>query len=189
MKNVPTKLCRVQGCGRPHSARGYCLMHYKRWRKNADMYAPPQGASLKEKFEYDFAHSQGRGERCWRWRGKVGSSGYGYVYADGKHHLAHRLAYEYRVGTIPEGLFVCHGCDNPLCVNPSHLYLGTHHENIHEAAFKGRLHTKLHPAQVSLLKKVAGGEHATQREWAEAFGVNQATISRILSGDAWWHAD
>lgn len=189
MSKVPSRICRVQGCERAHAARGYCQLHYTRWKKNQDLTTPPHRASLREKFDHVFQRSKSHVDACWLWKGSVDSPGYGQVWSDGKYHAAHRLAYQFHVGPIPEGRYVCHKCDNRQCVNPSHLYLGTHHENIHEAAFKGRLHRKLQPAQVSLLKKVAAGQRVTQREWADAFGVTQGTISRVLSGAAWWHVE
>jgi hypothetical protein len=62
---------------------------------------------------------------CWIWCGATFNHGYGKVSREGKHLLAHRIAYELTKGIIPEGMFICHTCDTQLCVNPSHLYIGT----------------------------------------------------------------
>ncbi len=75
---------------------------------------------------------------CWLWSGTVLTNGYAQFWASGKGLYAHRFAYERHIGEIPAGLFVCHHCDTPLCVNPSHLFVGTHTENMRDSVAKGR---------------------------------------------------
>ena len=84
-------------------------------------------------------------EGCWKWTGSKNKKGYGRLcrYDNGKSHslIAHRVVYELFYGPIPSGMCVCHDCpggDNPWCINPKHLWLGTNRENTHDAIYKGR---------------------------------------------------
>lgn len=78
-------------------------------------------------------------DTCWIWNGKKNNKGYGLIYAGRNNVLAHRFSYEMKFGKIPKGKFGCHKCDNPICVNPDHIFIGTQHDNMRDASLKGRL--------------------------------------------------
>jgi HNH endonuclease len=85
-----------------------------------------------------------RTETCWLWRGYRNANGYGMIGLSSKNMLAHRLSYEMHFGPIPPGLSCCHHCDNPSCVRPEHLFVGTKADNMQDMVRKGRhwVHTK-----------------------------------------------
>lgn len=78
------------------------------------------------------------GEGCWEWQASL-RNGYGAFKLNGRSHGAHRVSWQIHRGAIPEGFFVCHACDNPRCVNPAHLFVGTRSDNMKDAWLKGRL--------------------------------------------------
>jgi len=94
--------------------------------------------STQDRFEEKVSIEPNSG--CWLWTGAANAAGYGrlYVWPEGKHQKAHRISYELHVGAIPDGMFVCHRCDNPSCVNPQHLFIGTRQDNVDDMNRKGR---------------------------------------------------
>jgi len=99
---------------------------------------------------FDHIHVTDSG--CWEWARSRKSTGYGVTYRNGRQILAHRLAYETAVGPIPDGMFVCHHCDNPPCINPAHLFLGNHRDNVRDCIAKGRFRGGGIPGQKHVAK-------------------------------------
>ena len=130
-----------------------------------------RGQTQEERFWSNV--EQRGGEECWPWRGKPNGSGYGRVRFDGVSQRAHRVSYQlaHRV-PIPDGLEVAHSCDNPICVNPSHLDVRTHAENMAEITDKGRRKRKLTDAQICAI-------HASKelaRHIAPRYGISEGYV-------------
>lgn len=125
---------------------------------------------------------------CRNWIGWRNIHGYGYMNINGLTKRAHRVAYEEYVGQIPAGLSVLHRCDNPRCINPDHLFLGNHQDNMADMVAKRRNATgarhgqsKVTFEQVAAIRKEVG----SQATIAKKYGLSQSQISRIKSGWSW----
>jgi len=135
---------------------------------------------------------------CWEWKGTRQGRGYGVFYDTNIHrHLSHRFSYALFVGPIPDGMCVCHTCDNPPCVRPDHLFVGTQADNMRDCASKGRSPngerhwvTTLTISDVRSIRGAYKGKRKRpfQKEIAKSFGVSKQTVSRILRGESWSHA-
>lgn len=147
-------------------------------------------------------------EPCWPWPMSKFPDGYGQFMV--KHHpyRAHRVAWELTNGSIPDGILVCHKCDNPICCNPNHLFLGTVADNHEDRGRKGRTasgdrhgfrknpskvprgeangNSILTDDEVRLIKKMKS-EGAKNIEIAKATGRSESIISRIVLGKSWRH--
>jgi predicted XRE-type DNA-binding protein len=131
---------------------------------------------------------------CWIWNGCKVHDGYGQFGVNRKMTLTHRLSYMIHVGPIPEGLFVCHKCDNPPCCNPDHLWLGTKAQNMADCVKKNRNakgesqgNAKLTAEQVLEIRARYATRNIFQRRLAKEYGVSQIEISRIIRGEKWSH--
>ncbi len=133
---------------------------------------------------------------CWEWSGFRNGSGYGMFGIGGKTIRAHRYSYEMHKGPIPTGLLVCHSCDNPPCVNPDHLWLGTHRDNGQDMSKKGRgtktpsVHSEQHPLS-KLTKDKARAIRADARPArivAAEYGVSSSLVEGIRRGTHWKYA-
>ena len=134
----------------------------------------------------------GQINECWLWQGyKIARYGRITLCGNGarKHLRAHRISWEIHYGPIPEGMGVLHNCDNPPCVNPHHLFLGTPGDNARDRASKGRGvgRAKLKEKQVVEIKELYRRSSLVQREIADLYGVARSTIGGILLGATWKH--
>lgn len=148
----------VKRCELKYSPRLYCSVACY-----SSMKTGPRPRPLSERFWRYVKKTDGG---CWEWTGCKCSGGYGHIqdqYPADRMVKAHRASYELHKGPIPEGLDVLHACDNKWCVNPEHLAVGTHQENIMDAARKGLLPAKLTPDMVRAIRNRSNG--VSLREW------------------------
>lgn len=124
---------------------------------------------------------------CWEWQGAMSDTGYGSVNIGGYSQGAHRYAYKMFRGSIPDGLRVCHTCDNRKCVNPDHLFLGTAKDNSIDMVRKGRnvAHEKLTAEQVATIRAAFATGSVTKTELGRRFGVSRSAIGHIIRGTTW----
>jgi hypothetical protein len=121
-----------------------------------------------------------RGPGCWEWQ--RGRKGYGQVWLEGKKWYAHRLAYTLCRGEIPPGKSICHTCDNPRCVRPSHLWLGSQTDNMRDMGRKGRTNTqKISFAQRQKIRARYAKGDVLQKTLATEYGVANSVISAIVN--------
>jgi hypothetical protein len=186
--------CSIDHCGRNAVARGYCNNHYYALRKHGDPTKVVQkqyhGLTLEERFWRYVKKEDG----CWRWLSYVDPLGYGRLNYKGKPMLASRISYLIHFGEVPDGMAVCHKCDNPSCTNPDHLFLGTQADNVADMQNKGRARkrgkpgTEHHHAKMtdqSVREIRANG--ASDSENSVKYGVSRATIHAIRVGKTWRH--
>lgn len=132
-------------------------------------------------------------DECWEWQGTLDKFGYGIISINAGRHYAHRFSYELHFGPIPAGMFICHKCDNPLCSNPAHLFVGDRYDNANDMKAKGRCHlgekhgnAKLTAEDVVEIRKLAA-TGMTQTALAQQFGVTRSGIASIVQRTCWQH--
>lgn len=146
--------------------------------------------SLKNRFTEKIQKSSG----CWTWVGAKDTSGYGRIYSKSGNLSAHRVSYALHFKN-PGKQEVCHTCDNPGCVRPSHLFLGTHADNMADAKFKKRFpdrkgakhpNAKLRNENVKTIRKLYAAGN-TQRSIAKKYNVSHVLIGNIVRKKLWNH--
>jgi HNH endonuclease len=135
-------------------------------------------------------------DTCWLWTGGKNGAGYGLIILDNSKEgsmLAHRLSWEIHNEPISDGLCALHKCDNPSCVNPYHLFLGTHQDNSDDKVAKGRSprgethhHSSLTEDKVREIRRLAN-EGKTHQSIADMFSVKREAVSKIVRRERWKH--
>lgn len=151
--------------------------------------------SLIERFEAKIYYGL---DGCWYWIGALDTRGYGQFAINRKSKRAHRVSYLFYKSIHPREKSVCHTCDNPACVNPNHLFLGSHDENMKDMVKKGRskvisdthkgvknVNAILTPETVRCIRKEYPG--LTHKKLGEKYGVHKETIAHLLRGNTWKH--
>jgi predicted XRE-type DNA-binding protein len=135
-------------------------------------------------------------DSCWNWLAGADKDGYGFVTFHGITYKSTHIAYMITYGEFENGLFVCHKCDNPSCVNPKHLFLGTGNDNVKDRHSKKRDAigsqvgtSKLNEEQVSEIMRLYFNKEMMVKDIAEKFGINRSTITKIAKGTGWQHVE
>jgi predicted XRE-type DNA-binding protein len=145
--------------------------------------------------EERFFNKVNKTHSCWEWTAGKDRYGYGSIRINNKVLRTHRVSYQLHYGDFDIALFVCHKCDNKKCVNPEHLFLGTHQDNMTDKVNKGKQpnligknnpNTKLTEDNVIQIKKLLF-VGMKQREIAQKYNVSQNQISQIKNNKAWKH--
>lgn len=189
--------CAFDECERDAVSKNYCDKHYRRLLRRGDVNdfgsRKVEDGSAVERFHKKYEISD---SGCWIWTAGTRPNGKGVSYPrhwtdDGKSIGAHRFSFELVHGLIPKSMYVCHKCDTPLCVNPDHLFVGTHHDNMQDMVAKKRSFTgrgenkkgraKLTNHQADQIRKM----DVSHSKLAAMFGVSQTTISRIKRGESY----
>lgn len=147
---------------------------------------------INEKLIYKIAKNG-----CWIFQNALSRQGYGRIRIGNKNINAHRVSYEYHVGNIPMGMYVCHKCDNPPCINPKHLFLGTALDNNRDAIKKKRnagcclpgtknIKAKLTEKQVLKMRKLRQSGMGYSRI-GSFFGLTKSSTHKAIKGITWKH--
>ena len=139
------------------------------------------------------------GNDCWEWQGAKERAGYGHLNNRGQMVKAHKFSYEIFIGKINKGMEICHRCDNPPCVRPSHLFQGSRADNAMDAFLKGRNipprfvgenhpMAKLSASQADEIRKLYATGGWTHRALGERFEISHCQIGKILRGQSFVEA-
>lgn len=190
--------CSFENCDRKYYARGWCEMHWRRVRKHGSPDGGPRNhAPPMERFWRGVVRDHRQPELCWNYVAGPNRGIYGRFQVGGKGSpavLAHRYSYEQAIGPIPPGKIIMHICDNPRCVNPLHLRVGTYKQNTADMIAKGRK-SRISPRGEASGKAVLteDGVRAIRMSseqsatLARRLGVSPNTVRSVRTGRTWSH--
>jgi hypothetical protein len=180
-----TRVCSIDDCDRPMKARGWCKMHWHRWYVYGETCRP---AEIPARWQARFWSKVERSEGCWTWTANTNQSGYGMFAHPARGMIsAHRVSWEIANGPISDGAHVLHSCDNRTCVNPSHMRLGSHDDNMRDMAERERSRTtKLTASDVSTIRELARTGRSL-RSIAREFRISPGNVGFIIAGKTWKH--
>ena len=194
------KICKIAGCGRKHSAKGFCTKHYRQFRVHGDPLANKQRIytfkTRRETVDWILNNSIfHRQTNCLEFQGVLEAHGYGRICYKGEHILCHRFVLETDIGRkLKSSDYVCHKCHNRKCVNIDHLYLGNYQTNVDDMV-KAKRHTlgirnaqaKLDEMDVVCIRALRKRTNLTMKEIGEKFDVALPTVADILKHRTWRH--
>lgn len=190
-------ICSVEGCRERARTLGFCNKHALRWKRTGTTAPGPRGTGTLEE---RFWRKVDKGEECWLWTGNKRPNGYGAIQEGGKGTRtlsAHRLSFEMHSGPIPDGMVVMHTCDNPTCVNPAHLELGTYQDNMDDMWAKGRGRPAINRGESSgkaklteeLVRYIRANPERGHKDLADELGLKPNTVRGVRIGRTWRHVE
>ena len=190
--------CSVKGCSNKYYAKGYCEQHYQRVKQYGDPIGGIKNHAAPEERFWRFVNKN-TNNQCWEWIGKKTGNYGGFSIGAKKlgSVLAHRFSWTmHNNKEIPKGMVIMHLCDNPLCVNPDHLSVGTYMENTHDMLKKGRhtyiAHTGEKNGKSVLNEKIVREIRQSDMNHAELgrfYNVSTSCIRGVRSGRTWSHVE
>lgn len=177
------RICKINNCNKKHKARGYCNKHCTQLYKTGSPFHAVKKTTVERITEKIKVHENG----CWIWTGAKLPEGYGIIYVDGRHINVTRVIMQIACDIEIGNDLVLHKCDNPPCVNPSHLFLGNYKDNAIDMMKKGRCGVnKLTDDEVLEIRELyPKGQY--MKDIANMYNVDISTISLIINRKRWAH--